>query len=141
MGGTNDVLHSSAKKIKKKKLCTLWSLALAKKSCNNISKSKIKPRCATVLFGRKKTKNNHKNVRKTCYWKLIFVICSYSTWTRRHAKHTRHVATWARTQDTLTREYVSTKDTLAREHVSTQGTLGREHIRHAIKQTQGKVSL
>ena len=45
------------------------------------------------------------------------------------------------TQDTLTREYVSTKDTLAREHVSTQGTLGREHIRHAIKQTQGKVSL
>ena len=35
-GGTNNVLHTSVKKI----LCTLWSLALAKKSCNSISNSR-----------------------------------------------------------------------------------------------------
>ena len=52
--------------------------------------------CKTVLFHRKKTKNNHKNVRKTCYWELIFVICSYSTWVRGHAKHAKDVGTWAR---------------------------------------------
>ena len=37
LGGTNNVLHSSVKKI----LCTLWSLALAKKSCNNINNSRV----------------------------------------------------------------------------------------------------
>ena len=52
--------------------------------------------CTTVFFHRKKTKNNHKNVRKTCSWKLFFVICSYSMRARRHTKHTRHVGTWAR---------------------------------------------
>ena len=39
LSGTNNVLHTSVKKI----LCTLWSLALAKKSCNNINNS-----CAQV---------------------------------------------------------------------------------------------
>ena len=128
MGGTNDVLHSSAKKIKKKKLCTLWSLALAKKFCNNINKSKINPRCATVLFGRKKTKNNHKNVRKTCYWKLTFVICSYSTWTRRHAKHARHVATWAR--KAWARRHARHVDTWVRKHERHTGTWAHKHARH-----------
>ena len=33
LGGTNNVLHTSVKK----NLRTLWSLALAKKSCNNIN--------------------------------------------------------------------------------------------------------
>ena len=28
----------------------------------------------------KERKKNQKNVRKTYYWKLIFVICGYSTW-------------------------------------------------------------
>ena len=57
--------------------------------------------CTTFLFYRKKTKNNNKNVRKTCYWKLIFVISreqvgtqsTQGTWARKHA---RHVGTWAR---------------------------------------------
>ena len=56
------------------------------------------------LFHRKKTKNNNKNVRETCYWKLIFVICSYITWARKHARHfgtwackdARHVGKWPR---------------------------------------------
>ena len=63
----------------------------------------------------KERKNNHKSVRKTYYWKLIFVIYSYSTWARRHlgtkstqgtlqCKHVRHVGTWLR----KTRWYMST---------------------------------
>ena len=36
LGGINNVLHSSVKKM----LCTLWSLALSKKSCNNINNSR-----------------------------------------------------------------------------------------------------
>ena len=36
LGGTNNVLHTSVKYF----LCTLWSLALAKKSCNNINNSR-----------------------------------------------------------------------------------------------------
>ena len=73
--------------------------------------------CTTVLFHRKMTKNNHKNERKICYWKLVFVICSYSTWARRHAK--QGMSTWPR-------EHVDTLDTLAPEHVSKQSTLARE---------------
>ena len=103
----------------------------------------------------KERKSNHKNVRKTYYWKLIFVICSYSTWSCRHAKYARQVGTWARkyarhvgrknvstqdaltpehvnTQGTLVREHVCTQDTLARERQSTQGTLAGGHVRHVI---------
>ena len=36
LGDTSNVLHSSVQK----ELCTLWSLALAKKSCNNIKNSR-----------------------------------------------------------------------------------------------------
>ena len=36
LGGTNNVLHISIKTF----LCTMWSLALAKKSCNNINNSR-----------------------------------------------------------------------------------------------------
>ena len=43
--GTNNVLHSSVKKI----LCTLWSLVLAKNSCNNISNSR-RASFQTMLF-------------------------------------------------------------------------------------------
>ena len=66
----------------------------------------------TFLFHRKKANNNNKNVRKTWYWKLIFVISrehvgtqsTRGTWARKHArhvgtwarKHARHVGTWAR---------------------------------------------
>ena len=68
--------------------------------------------CITFLFHKKKTKNNNKNVRKTCYWKLIFVISrehvgtqsTQGTWACTHARHVgmwackyaRHVGTWAR---------------------------------------------
>ena len=44
LGGINNVLHTSVKKI----LCTLWSLALAKKSCNNINNSR--PQVSRLLF-------------------------------------------------------------------------------------------
>ena len=52
--------------------------------------------CTTVLFQRQKAKNNHKNVRKIRYWKLIFLICSYSTWVRKARKIRWHVSTWSR---------------------------------------------
>ena len=96
--------------------------------------------CTTVLFHRKKTKNNHKNVRKTCYWKLIFVICSYSTWARRHAstqgtpapkaskmwarRYAIHVGMWVRKHG----RYVATS---ACKHTKHVGTLVREHVRKA----------
>ena len=79
--------------------------------------------CTTVLFHRKKTKNNHKNVRKTCYWKLVFVICSYSTWACRHAKYERHVGTWTR----KTRKAVGTWARKQARHVR---TWARKHARH-----------
>ena len=41
LGGTNNVLQTSGEKI----LCTLWSLALAKKSCNNISNTQASRVC------------------------------------------------------------------------------------------------
>ena len=37
LGDTNNVLHSLVKKF----LCTLWSLALVKKSCSNINNSYV----------------------------------------------------------------------------------------------------
>ena len=85
--------------------------------------------CKTVLFHREKRKNNRKSVRKTYYWKLIFVICSYSTWTRRHVgtkKHARYVGTYAR----KARWHVRTQDTLARKHARHIGTWARKHTRH-----------
>ena len=72
------------------------------------------------FISQEKTKSNLKNVRKTCYWKLIFVICSYSTWRFKDArhvdtwphKHARHVGTWAR------------------KHARHVGTRARKHARH-----------
>ena len=118
--------------------------------------------CNSFVSQEKERKNSHKNVRKTYYWKLIFVICSYSTWASRHigTKSTQdtlvreHVSTQSTlahehvsTQNTLAHEHVSTQGTLAsdhastqgtltREYVSTQGTLARDHVRHAIQQTR-----
>ena len=56
------------------------------------------------FFTGKRQREITKNRSKTCYWKLIFVIWSYSTWARRHAthvgtcarEHARHVGTQAR---------------------------------------------
>ena len=88
--------------------------------------------CTTVLFHRKKTKNNHKNVRETCYWKLIFVICNYSTWARRHAKHARHVGTWGRkARKAWARRHPRHVDTWARKHVRHVSMWPRKHSRHA----------
>ena len=81
-----------------------------------------------ILQG-KERKNNHTNVRKTYYWKSIFVICCYSTWKRRHlGTKTRKARYHVSTQDILAREHVSFQSTLARGHVSTQGTLARGHV-------------
>ena len=60
--GTNNVLHSSVKKI----LCTLWSLALAKKSCYKIINSRAQVSCdygvyvvfQKILQSRKWTKHD-----------------------------------------------------------------------------------
>ena len=78
--------------------------------------------CTTFLFHRKKTKGNLKNVRKTCYWKLIFVICSYSTWARRYEKQARHVITWAR-------KHIRQVGTWAGKHARHAGTWARKHAR------------
>ena len=114
--------------------------------------------CTTVLFHRKKTKNNHKNIRKTCYWKLIFVICSIvrqhvdmqstlGTLTRWHVstqstqgvrkwarRHPRHVGTWARDQarhvGTWEREYSRHFDTWALKHARHVRTWSRKQARH-----------
>ena len=56
----------------------------------------------------KERNNNHESVRKTYYWKFIFVICSYSTYA------CRNLGT------------KSTQGTFAREHVSTQRTWTRK---------------
>ena len=88
-----------------------------------------------VLFLRKKTKKKTKNLSKTCHWKLIFVIWSYSTWAFRHARHVGTLThervtmqgTWAREH---AKRNVSTRDTLPREHVSMQDTLAHKHARH-----------
>ena len=76
---------------------------------------------SSFILQEKERKNNHANVRKTYYWKRIFVICCYSTWRRRHLG----------TKTRQARYHVSTQDILAREHVSFQSTLARGHIRHA----------
>ena len=78
-------------------------------------------------FTGKRQRKSAKNVSKRCHWKIIFVIWSYSTWARRHA---RHVGTWAR-------EHARHVDTwlhkhrrhvgLARWHVNTQGPLARKY--------------
>ena len=87
----------------------------------------------------KERKGNHKNVRKTYYCKLVFVICSYSTCRRTHVGIKSTQGTLAQehvsTQGTFSREHVNTQGTLAREHVSMQGTLARGHVRHTIQQT------
>ena len=50
LGSTNNVLHSSVKE----NLCTLWSLALAKNSCNNIN-------------------NSHAQVSKLCHFLWLWI--------------------------------------------------------------------
>ena len=85
--------------------------------------------CTSILFHRKKTKNNHKNVRRTCYWKLIFVICCYSTWARKHTKHARHVGKWA-CKARKARKHARHIGTWARKHARHVGTWARKHARH-----------
>ena len=90
--------------------------------------------CAIVWFRRKKTKNNHKNARKTCYWNINFVICSYSTWARRHVKHAKYVGTWARKHarhvDTWAHKHARRIGKWARKHARYGGTGARKHKRH-----------
>ena len=38
-------------------------------------------------FSGKRQRKSTKNLSKTCHWKLIFVIWSYSTWALRQARH------------------------------------------------------
>ena len=61
LSGTNNVLHTLAKKI----LCPLWNLALAKKSCNNIN-------------------NIHSQVSRLCYflwlWFSVYNYPVYKVW-------------------------------------------------------------
>ena len=94
--------------------------------------------CATVLIGRKKTRNNHKNIRKHFIknFSLLFVVIAceqvgtqsaQGTLTREHSRREQ-----VDTQETLVCKHVSTRGTLAREHVSTQGTSACEYVRHAI---------
>ena len=64
--------------------------------------------CTSFISQVKERKNNNKNVRKTYYWKFIFVICIYSTYA------CRNLGT------------KSTQGTFAREHVSTQRTWTRK---------------
>ena len=82
----------------------------------------------------KERKNHYKNVRETYYWKLIFVICSYSTWARRHEKHARHVGMWALKQarhvGTWAREHARHVGTRARKHARHVGTWAHKHARH-----------
>ena len=74
----------------------------------------------------KERKNNNKNIRKTNYWKFIFVICIYSTYA------CRNLGTKS-TQGTFAHGQVSTQGTLAREHLSTQRTWTRKvrNLRHS----------
>ena len=71
----------------------------------------------------KERKDHYKNVRVTYYWKLIFVICSYSTWARRHEKHARHVGMWAR-------EHARHVGTRACKHARHVGTWAHKHATH-----------
>ena len=74
-------------------------------------------------FSGKRQRKSTKNVSKTCHWKLIFVIWSYSAWALRHA---RHVSTSAHKAS----QHVNTQGTLAREHAKHVGTWARKHGRH-----------
>ena len=75
--------------------------------------------CTTVFISQEKDKGQSQKCKKTCQWKLIFVICSYGTWARRHAKHARHIGKWSRRHT----RHVGTniQGTLAHEHKSKQG--------------------
>ena len=89
--------------------------------------------CTTVYFTRKRQRKSTKNLKKTCYWKLIFVIWVIA---REHVGAQSTQGTLARehvsTQGTLALGHIRTQDTLACEHVSTQGTLAREHVRIVV---------
>ena len=81
-----------------------------------------------------KDNEQSQNVTKTCYWKLIFVIRSYSTWARRHTKHASHVGTWARRHarhvDTWARMHARHVGTWAGKHARLVGTWAHMHARH-----------
>ena len=74
-------------------------------------------------FSGKPQRKSAENLSKTCYWKLIFVIWSYSMWALRYA---RHVGTWARKHS----RHIGTWARKTRWHVSTQDTWSRKHARH-----------
>ena len=94
--------------------------------------------CTTVLFHRKKTKNNHKNVRKTCYWKpfLLFVVIAsehvgtQSTQGTLARQHGRHVGTWERKHErhvgAWAHKHARHVSTWARNHARHVGTLARK---------------
>ena len=78
-----------------------------------------------------KDNEQSQNVTKTCYWKLIFVIRSYSTWARRHAKHASHVGTWARRHaSTWAHMHARHVGNWVRKHARHVGTWARKHARH-----------
>ena len=82
-------------------------------------------------FSEKRQGKSTKNLRKTCHWKLNFVIWSYSTLALRHARHigmstrehARHIGTWACKHA----RYVGT---WAHKHARHVGTWARKHARH-----------
>ena len=76
-----------------------------------------------IFISQEKDKKKSQNVRKTCYWNLIFVNFNRNTWARKHTKHTRHVVTWAR-------RHARHVGTWARKHTGHVGTWARNHIRH-----------
>ena len=47
----------------------------------------------SLFFTGKRQRKSTKNLSKICHWKLVFVIWSYSTWARGHA---RHLSMWGR---------------------------------------------
>ena len=68
--------------------------------------------CYINYFSGKRQRKSTKDVSKTCHWKLIFVIWSYSAWALRHSRH------------------VSTQGTWARKHARHVGTWAHKHARH-----------
>ena len=119
----------------------------------------VEEQCKNVqqfYFTGKERKNNHKSARKTYYWKLIFVICSYSTWARNHLgtkstqgtlprEHARHVATWARNHarrvGTWARTHARHVGTWARKYARHVGTCAHKHAKHVGTGTRKACSL
>ena len=75
LGDTNSILHSSVKNF----LCTLWSLALAKKSCNNInnSRAQVTRLCISCDYDQIKNilcKNHAKNVKEKLVLDIFIIL-------------------------------------------------------------------